>query len=147
VPKGATLNLNAHNGGISLKKVEANVTAETVNGGISLVESGGKLDVTARNGGVSLDLAESWNGTGLSAHTQNGGLKVAVPANFRASLEVELRGHGSMRCRGDICKNTERGWDDERPKYLRIGTNPVIKASTVNGGITITERGPGEDII
>jgi hypothetical protein len=158
-PAGAQLDLSAHNGGISLYRVNGNVTANTVNGGIKLKESKGKLDISARNGGISvkdcggdvrvevqnggvnIELADTWTGTGLDAHTRNGGLKVSVPAQFKSSLEVESRGHGSMRCRGDICAVAERTWDD-RNKYFRIGkaTTPVIRASTVNGGVVISDR-------
>jgi DUF4097 and DUF4098 domain-containing protein YvlB len=165
-PAGAKLDLSAHNGGISLYRVDGEIRAETVNGGISLKESKGKLDVTAQNGGisvkdcggdvrvdvqnggVSIALADNWVGTGLDAHTQNGGLSVAVPASFKSSLEVESRGYSSLRCRGAICSNATKDWDD-RNKYIRIGSKDsnaaVIRASTVNGGVVVTDRNGRDD--
>jgi DUF4097 and DUF4098 domain-containing protein YvlB len=165
-PAGAKLDLSAHNGGISLYRVDGNIRAETVNGGISLKESKGKLDIAAQNGGisvkdcggdvrvdvqnggVSIALADNWVGTGLDAHTQNGGLSVAVPASFKSSLEVESRGYSSLRCRGAICSNATKDWDD-RNKYIRIGSKSanaaVIRASTVNGGVVVTDRNGRDD--
>jgi DUF4097 and DUF4098 domain-containing protein YvlB len=163
-PAGAKLDLSAHNGGISLYRVDGDIKAETVNGGISLKESKGKLDISAqnggisvkdcggdvrvdvRNGGVSIALAENWVGAGLDAHTQNGGLKVAVPASFKSTLEVESRGYSSLRCRGAICDTATKDWDD-RNKYLRIGNKggAVIRASTVNGGVVVTDRERRDD--
>jgi DUF4097 and DUF4098 domain-containing protein YvlB len=163
-PAGAKLDLSAHNGGISLYRVDGDIRADTVNGGISLKESKGKLDISARNGGisvrdcggdvkvdvqnggVSIELAENWVGTGLDARTHNGGLKVAVPASFKSMLEVESRGFSSMRCRGAICDSANKDWDD-RNKYLRVGNKggAVIRASTVNGGVVVTDRTGRDD--
>jgi DUF4097 and DUF4098 domain-containing protein YvlB len=157
-PAGAQLDLSAHNGGISLNKVNGNVTARTVNGGISLKESTGKMDIEARNGGISvkdcsgdmrvevqngglsIELAEQWTGAGLDASTHNGGLSVKVPQNFKSSLEVASLGHGPVRCRAAACDQGQRLWDDDR-KYFRIGSGtPIVRASTVNGGVSISQR-------
>jgi DUF4097 and DUF4098 domain-containing protein YvlB len=158
-PTGAQLDLSAHNGGISLVQVNANVTARTMNGGISLKESTGKMNVEATNGGISvkdcsgdvhvevqngglsIDLAEQWTGKGLEASTHNGGLSVKVPQNFKSSLEVASLGHGSVRCNAPACDQGQRLWDDDR-RYFRIGSGtPVVRASTVNGGVRISSRG------
>lgn len=158
-PAGATFDLSAHNGGIALKQFSGNATAETVNGGIALVESNGKIEVEARNGGITIkdcggsikanvqngglhiDLAESWSGEGLEAHTRNGGLMVSVPKNMQSGVEVSMRGHGSVACQADACGQGQRTWDDDS-KTIRFGSGTtLIRASTINGGTVIRERG------
>lgn len=158
-PAGATFDLSAHNGGIAVKRFTGNVTAETVNGGISLDQSSGKLDVHATNGGISIkdcggnvkanvqngglsiDLAETWKGEGLEAHTRNGGLMVSVPKGMQSGVEVSMTGHGAVVCQADACSVGQRTWNEEG-KTIRFGTGAtVVRASTVNGGTVIKERG------
>lgn len=158
VPRGATLDLSVHNGGISLKSVDANVTGHAENGGIELNKTSGKMEVDAQNGGISIKdcggdvkatvqngglsilLGETWNGAGLNAKAHNGGLVVEIPKNFASSLEVSASSHSSLICKSDACANGERTWDDNG-RIFRIGSNPIIHASTVNGGTVIKERG------
>lgn len=162
-PAGATLDLSAHNGGISLFKINANITARTVNGGISLRETSGKMDVEARNGGISIKdaggdvhvnvtnggisvtLADRWQGAGLEARGQNGGVSVSLPSDYHSSLEVASLGHGPIRCRGGVCRLGSKDWDDNDHRYFRIGQNPIVRISTVNGGISISDRGTAND--
>ncbi|HUS18038.1 MAG TPA: hypothetical protein VMZ25_00130 [Terriglobales bacterium] len=159
-PAGATFDLSAHNGGIALKQFNGNATVDTVNGGIALDRSSGKLNVQARNGGISIkdcggsvkadvqngglhiELAETWNGEGLQASTHNGGLSIAVPKNMQSGVELSLSRHSGVVCQADVCSSGNRSWDDDGSRTIRFGTgNTVIRASTVNGGTVIKERG------
>lgn len=164
VPAGAQLDLSAHNGGISFQRVKVNATARTVNGGISLKETSGKLDVEAQNGGVSvtdcngdikvdvqnggvaLKLGQKWDGRGLEARTHNGGLSVEVPRNFQSSLEIAGGRHTGIVCKGDVCDRGQRTWNDDSDRILRFGTgDPVIRTSTINGGVVVKNRSRGDD--
>lgn len=164
VPAGAQLDLSAYNGGISFKRVDVNATARTVNGGISLDETTGKLDVEAQNGGVSvtdcngdikvdvqnggvaLRLASTWKGAGLEARTHNGGLSVEVPRDFKSALEVSGSRHSPIVCQDDVCSRGQRTWNNDDDRILRIGAgDPVIRTSTINGGIVVKNRGRGDD--
>jgi DUF4097 and DUF4098 domain-containing protein YvlB len=158
-PVGSTLNMEAHNGGISLKNVDGNYKARTQNGGVSLVQARGKLDVettnggvsikdcggdvkaTVRNGGMSIELGETWSGSGLEARTQNGGLVVAVPKAIQSGVEISMSKHSGVVCQADACDSGQRTWDDDG-RTIRFGSgNTIIRASTVNGGTVIKERG------
>src|SRR5438270_2502162 len=137
-PVGSTMDLNAHNGGISLVKVNANVTGHTHNGGISLNQTSGKTEVeavnggisikdcsgdvkaTVQNGGISLKLGGDWQGGNLVANTHNGGVIVEVPKDFRSSLEIASTGHGSIRCESSACDSMQRSWNDDQDRVLRI---------------------------
>ena len=157
-PKDAVVNLSAHNGGISLQGFNGTAEAETQNGGISLHHSSGKLTVKAQNGGVSIGdcggevsvtvqnggmsvaLPERWEGKGLEAHLENGGLDISVPKNFSAGLEVSGSNYVHFACNASACDGAEQVAEGGR-RVLRIGgPNPQIRATTGNGGVTIQER-------
>lgn len=153
-PRDATVSMKVENGGISVRHFTGTADAKATNGGISLKDSSGKLavraenggisikdcsgDVTAdvENGGLSLSLPEHWDGKGLEAHTENGGLVVGIPRNFNSGLEVSASEYVSIICKGDVCDNGQRTWDNGH-RIFRIGGTPQIKATTVNGGIVI----------
>jgi hypothetical protein len=159
-PRDATLDLIAHNGGVSLNHFAGTATAHAQNGGISMKNSSGKLTAVAQNGGVSikdcggeisadvmnggisLALPERWEGKGLEAHTRNGGLVVQVPKNLQAGLEIVGSSHTSIICKDDACGDAQRTWDNDGRKMLRLGgSEPQIRATTVNGGVIIEQRG------
>lgn len=143
----ATTTAHAVNGGIDLEGVHGTVEAEAVNGGISVDNSSGNVTARVENGGLDLKLGKSWEGGKLVASSENGGLSVEVPSNFASPIEVSASQHTSMECSAEICKKAERTWDDER-RYFRLGSgDPVVKASTENGGVEISDVSPGADEI
>jgi hypothetical protein len=158
-PAGATLDLSAANGGISLKQFRGNVTARTTNGGISLREVSGSIDATttnggislrdssgnvkvkATNGGLSLGLGTGWQGGSLTAETGNGGVVLEVASGFQTPTEVAVRGMGSVQCSSAVCDGAMQS-ESGRQRVLRLGGGtPVVKASTVNGGVVIRDPG------
>lgn len=164
-PAGAKLELSVTNGGITLYKTNANtvahavnggidlegvhgtVSADAVNGGISVENSGGNVTARVQNGGIDLKLGKSWEGGKLLASSENGGLSVEVPSNFASPLEVSASQHTSIECSAEICQKAQRTWDDDH-RYFRLGTGqPVVRATTENGGVDISDVRPGEDEI
>ena len=157
-PRNADLNLNVHNGGVSLTNFTGTAEAHAENGGISFRRSTGKLTAQAQNGGISikdcggdvsakvencglsLALADRWEGKGLEAHARNGGLVVSVPKTFNGGLEVVASEHTSITCKDDVCDSGERTWDGGHKLFRMGGTNPQVRASTENGGIVIEDR-------
>ncbi|HEY6249429.1 MAG TPA: hypothetical protein VI685_05685, partial [Candidatus Angelobacter sp.] len=153
-PRDAKVSMRVENGGISIRRFTGTADAKAINGGISLKDSSGTLtaraqnggisikgcsgDVTAdvENGGLSLSLPEHWEGKGLEAHTENGGLVVGIPRNFNSGLEVSGSEYTSIICKGDVCENGQRTWDNGH-RMFRLGGTPQIHATTVNGGIVI----------
>lgn len=157
-PRGATLDLSVHNGGISLNRFDGTAKARAVNGGIALKKSTGSLSVEAQNGGISIkdcsgdvsanvqngglsiSLPERWEGKGLDAHTHNGGLVVAVPRNLSTGVEIAGSEHTSIICKDDACSGAQRTWDD-RQRILRFGAGEaLVHATTVNGGVVVESR-------
>jgi DUF4097 and DUF4098 domain-containing protein YvlB len=157
-PKNADLNLNVHNGGVSLtnftgtaeahaenggisfRRSTGKLTAQAQNGGISIKDCGGDVSAKVENGGLSLALADRWEGKGLEAHARNGGLVVSVPKTFNGGLEVVASEHTSIICKDDACAAGERTWDSGHKLFRMGGANPQIRATTENGGIVIEDR-------
>ena len=157
-PRNADLNLNVHNGGVSLtnftgtaeahaenggisfRRSNGKLTAEAENGGISIKDCGGDVNAKVENGGLSIALPERWEGKGLEAHARNGGLVVSLPKTFAGGLEVVASDHTSIICKGNACDAGERTWDSGHKMFRMGGTNPQVRATTENGGIVIQDR-------
>jgi DUF4097 and DUF4098 domain-containing protein YvlB len=137
-----TATAHAHNGGISIKNSRGKLTAVAQNGGVSIKDCGGDINADVQNGGISLALPERWEGKGLEAHTHNGGLVVQVPKNLQAGLEIVGSSHTSIICKDDVCGDAQRTWDNDGRKMLRFGGSETqIRATTVNGGVVVQQRG------
>ena len=158
-PRGADLDLDAHNGPISVRNmsgtvgahavngpisarnVDGTVNLETTNGPISLDGGSGTAKLNATNGPISVNLrGDSWNGS-LDAHTQNGPMSLRIPSTFRSGVVVESDGHGPVSCRAEACRQAKRTWDDEDNRRIELGSGPtVVHLSTVNGPVSVRER-------
>jgi len=155
-PKGATVDLDATNGPISLYGVDGKLTARATNGPISLKDFSGDADVHATNGPISVSGSHgnlriktengpisvavsetSWSGTGLTADAENGPVSLHVPSGFQSSFLVESRGHGPVSCSASICGEARKSWDDDRKKIEFGSGAPVIHLSSYNGPVSV----------
>jgi Putative adhesin len=134
VPRHMDLDLRAHNGGLRVDGVTGRMTLETENGGLSLEGAGGDVRARAQNGGVNVRLTGShWEGAGLDAETENGGVRLVVPENYSARLETGTVNGG---IRTDI-PITLRG-NISRRISLTLGSGGApVRATTTNGGVII----------
>jgi hypothetical protein len=160
-PRGASLDLNASNGPISIADFNGTVTAEAVNGPVSVKESSGtinarttngpvsvsggsgqiKLDAT--NGPISVKLAgTAWDGN-LDASTQNGPVSLKLPRGFRTGVLVQSLGSGPITCRAEGCPDLRASRYDrheDRPRRIELGSGPQnVRVSTVNGPVSVKE--------
>jgi hypothetical protein len=158
-PRGAELDLTAHNGPlsfrdvqgnvharaqngpVSLKNVDGNVDASTQNGPISLSGGSGTIKVSASNGPLSVTLGgTSFNGS-INASTKNGPLSVKMPRGYGSGVVVESNGRGPISCRAEGCDRAWRSDDDGEPRRIELGTGTAnIHLSTVNGPVTIKDE-------
>ena len=159
-PRGATLDLSATNGPITLAGVDGTVKARVQNGPISLKETSGKIDARAQNGPISLTggsgdvilqaqngpvsvklAGTSWNGE-LDASTKNGPISLKIPRGFRSGVVVEQRGHGPITCRAEDCKRVSLydDSDDDRTRRIELGSGTQnVRLSTVNGPVSVKD--------
>jgi hypothetical protein len=137
-----TLELGASNGPISVNNVRGDVHARASNGPISVSGSRGEFDVETANGPIEVRLeGRRWDGH-LTARAGNGPLTLRVPSDYQSGVEISSSQHSPWSCRAAACRDGSgnRDWDD-RARMLRIGGDPVVvRLSTVNGPVTVSER-------
>lgn len=137
VPHQTDLDLEAHNGGISIEEVTGQLRAQTHNGGLSLAALAGDVQAETTNGGVHVELSgDHWEGKGLDVETRNGGVKVSIPEAYSAELETgtvngRINIDFPVTIQGQIGRNIET--------TLGSGGAP-IRVKTKNGGVTISSH-------
>lgn len=133
-PRRTDLDLQSHNGGISVAGIEGHLKMETHNGGLSLDSLAGEVVARTRNGGVDVTLeGESWRGAGLDVETRNGGVSVDIPAEYSAELET---GTVNGRIKIDFPVMVEGEIGRRISTTLGSGGAP-IRVVTTNGGVKI----------
>jgi hypothetical protein len=137
VPRAAILTLITTNGGISVDDFRGAATIHVTNGGVSLRSVGGDIHGETTNGGVSVDLAgDRWDGAGLDVRTHNGGIRITLPKDYSAALEV-----GTSRGRLNIDFPISVQGTIGRHIDTVLGSGGArIRAITTNGGVTIRQR-------
>ena len=134
VPRRMDLDLRAHNGGIRVDGVSGRMTLDTENGGIALLGAGGDVRAHTQNGGLNVQLeGKKWDGTGLDAETENGGVRLSVPDGYSARLETGTVNGG---IRTDIPVTLSGNISRRISLTLGSGGAPV-RAMTTNGGVII----------
>jgi hypothetical protein len=170
VPDGASIDVEANNGPMSISDVNGTVVARTSNGPLSLRNVGGNVDasttngpislrggsgnvkVQAQNGPLSIDLdGTSWLNGSLDGSTRNGPLSVSVPRNYGSGVTVETNGRGPVSCRAEGCERYRTAdtdtdgrrhghWNDQ-PRRIELGSgSEAVRLSTTNGPVTIKDE-------
>jgi DUF4097 and DUF4098 domain-containing protein YvlB len=138
VPRKASLGLRSVNGGISVRDVAGAVEFETTNGGIRLEAVAGRVQGRTTNGGLDIRLAgTAWNGEGLDVTTTNGGVTLAVPADYNARVET-----GTTNGRLDVdFPVTLQGHINRKHLAFDVGRGgTLVRAMTTNGGVQVRRR-------
>lgn len=138
VPRSYDLDLTANNGGLRVEGVDGKVRLETSNGGISLASMAGDVRGRTANGGLTVELdGDTWRGDGLDVETSNGGVQLAVPADYSAELVT-----GTVNGKLDVgFPVTVQG---ELRKELRatLGDGgPTVRVKTTNGSVKVSRAG------
>ena len=134
VPQTTDLTLKAHNGGITISDVRGQIHFDGNNGGVHLKRLAGDVTGATVNGGVQVELAGAmWDGRQLEVSTRNGGVSVAMPANYSAHLQAETQSGGVQ---SDFPVMLE---GNARPRRLdfNVGSGgPLIHVTTTNGRVS-----------
>lgn len=134
VPRHMDLDLRSHNGGLRVDGVTGRMTLETENGGLSIEGVGGDVRAHAQNGGLNVRLTGThWEGAGLDAETQNGGVRLVVPEGYSARLETGTT-NGGIRTEIPI---TVSGRISRRISLTLGSGGAPVRATTTNGGVII----------
>jgi hypothetical protein len=137
VPQKIDLNLKAHNGGIGISDVRGHIEFDALNGGVSLQRLSGDVRGHTTNGGLSLELSGNrWEGGQLDTSTTNGGVSMAVPANYSAHIETSTV-NGRINVEFPV---TVRG-EIDRQLSIDLGSGgSLVRAVTTNGGVSIKRK-------
>ena len=155
-PKAASLDLQVHNGPVSLYRVDGNLRVRAENGPVTVSDCTGELDLSSHNGPVTLEgnsgrqsvhtengpvtvtlRGDSWSGPGLEARATNGPVTLQIPSGYKSGVLLESDGHGPFRCQASVCSEGRKSWDDDR-KRIEFGSGPtLVRVSTVNGPVSV----------
>jgi DUF4097 and DUF4098 domain-containing protein YvlB len=137
VPRRFDLSLDAYNGSLGVEGVTGQLALNTHNGSVTLTDVGGDVHARTQNGSLNVRLAgTSWSGDGLDAVTQNGSVRLAVPASYSATLET---GTVNGRINTDI-PITVQGRISRQLSVPLNGGGKTIRAMTTNGSVNISRR-------
>lgn len=137
VPRNFDLTLEANNGGLGVSGVHGKLDLRTTNGGVSLDDVGGDVHARTQNGGLNVSLVGTqWDGTGLDAETENGGVRLSIPQKYAATIETGTV-NGSMQTDFPI---TLQGRISRQLTLPLNGGGKTIRAMTTNGGVRLTAR-------
>ena len=137
VPRRFDLSLEAYNGSLGVDGVTGKLDLGTHNGSVTLTDVGGDVHARTQNGSLNVRLAgTSWSGEGLDAVTQNGSVRLAVPASYAATLET---GTVNGRINTDI-PITVQGRISRQLSVPLNGGGRTIRAMTTNGSVNISRR-------
>lgn len=137
VPRRFDLDLEAHNGGLTVEGVSGKLSLDTHNGGVALVGVGGDVRANTQNGSLNVQLTgNKWDGEGLDAVTRNGSVRLAVPEQYAANLETGTV-NGSIRTDIPV---TLSGRISRQLNIPLGGGGRTIRAMTTNGSVQITRR-------
>jgi len=132
------------------------LTAETVNGPISVEDVAGKIDLRAVNGPVTLDGVAGdvhartsngplvvhldgakWDGAGLDGETHNGPVELTIPSDYSAHLQTGTV-NGPMNIDFPV---TVQGRFNGRNIETDLGSGgPTVRVMTTNGPLTVRRR-------
>ena len=138
VPYSTDLELETHNGGISLEDVSGRIRMSALNGGVKVSGAGGDVVGRTTNGGLSVELdGDRWAGEGLDLRTTNGGVTVAIPEGYSAEFETATVNGGFSL---DM-PMTLQGRLGRRLRSTLGDGGPPVRVTTTNGGVKIRRSG------
>jgi len=135
VPQATDLTLKTLNGGLTISDVRGQIQFDALNGGVHVKRVAGEVSGKTMNGGIDVELAGAvadWRQMELS--TMNGGVTVAMPANYSARIQAET-GMGRIQSDFPLPPSTDA---KVRKLDFNVGSGgPPIHITTGNGGIRL----------
>jgi hypothetical protein len=142
VPARTNLDVETHNGPISVERLSGEMELRAVNGPIALTELAGDVRARAQNGPITVTLAgRRWSGEGLDAETVNGPVTLRMPRGYAAHLESGTV-HGPINAPSGIRAQRENGrrWSPGGRINTDVnGGGPTVRVVTTNGPVNIQE--------
>jgi hypothetical protein len=131
VPRRASIDVRAANGGVAIRNLSGRVTAFATTGGISVAQSSGHYSISTETGGITLDRV-----TGLiDASSRDGAIAFKVASSAMPSIEAKIADGGRILC---TLKGCEEALATARNR-LKLGAEgvPDVRLSSSGGSIWI----------
>lgn len=141
VPSRTNLDVETHNGPISVERLAGEMDLRAHNGPITLRELSGDVRARTQNGPINVRLAgRRWSGEGLDAETVNGPVNVDMPRGYAAHLESRTV-HGPISAPSGIRpERSGNRWSTGGSINRDLnGGGPTIRLVTTNGPVDIDE--------
>jgi len=140
VPKAAKLSsIDLVNGSLFIKGVEGKIKVGLVNGSIVATGLASDSDINSVNGSIKVSyssLAKDLDS--ISLDTVNGSIKLHLPENIDADVEIETM-HGSIK--NDFGLSADRNMFSGKNLQGTIGSGDVsINIESVNGGVKLLKN-------
>lgn len=134
VPRRATVDVKAANGGVAIRNMDGNVTAHATTGGISVANGSGSYKISTESGGITLDRLSGR----VEAASNEGAIAFKVPRGDEVPpIEAHTENGGHILCHLERCDSGLGSWTTDR-RTLRIGGGaPSVKLSTAGAAIII----------
>jgi hypothetical protein len=131
VPRRATVDVRAANGGIAIRNMGGSVTAHATSGGISVAQSSGRYKISTNSGGITLDRL-----TGVvEASSREGAIALKLTADEKPDVDARIADSGEILCQLQSC---EGGLWAANRRQLRLGQGtPQFRLSTTAAQILI----------
>ena len=131
VPRRATVDVRAANGGVAIRNMSGNVTAHATNGGISVIQSSGRYKVSTNSGGITL---ERVSGT-VDASSRDGAIALKLAPHVSPEVDARVADAGQIFCQLQSC---ESGLWGANRRQLRLGGGvPQYRLNTTASTILI----------
>lgn len=141
---GGDITLTNHNGNSDISTSGGDIHTIKLNGNLRASTSGGDVDVDCANGkinvgtsGGDVTVAYSGDGRGIKATTSGGDIRIKVPADFKAKVDLETHG-GEIDCNFNNSKNTKVKRGEFHAEFN--GGGEVLNCSTSGGDIIVAEK-------
>jgi hypothetical protein len=137
VPARSDLDLQTHNGPISVEGVSGRMEMSAQNGPLTLRGVGGDVRGRTQNGPLTVLLeGRRWTGTGLDAQTVNGPVVIDVPDGYSARLETGTQ-NGPVTLGFPIMMQGRIG---RRIETTLGDGGATVRAVTTNGPLMVRRR-------
>jgi hypothetical protein len=131
VPRRATVDVRATNGGVAIRNMSGRVTAHAGSGGISVAQSSGHYRITTETGGITLERVSG----DVEAVSREGAIALKLPSAELPTIEAKTADMGHINCTVPGC--AEGTWGANR-QILHLGGGIAhIRLTTTGAAITI----------
>ena len=131
VPRRATVDVRAANGGVAIRNMSGNVTAHATSGGISVAQSSGRYKISTNSGGITLERVSGI----VDASSRDGAIALKLAPDETPDVEARVADAGEIFCQLQGC---EGGLWAANRRQLRLGQGvPQYRLNTSAATILI----------